>query len=253
MHFTAFCKAHGHRDPAALRVHHVEDWLASMDTWAKSTRALFITFIKAVFNFGAAQGYLDQNPLKGLKRRSTGRRQRVLTPDERTKILSEGNEQFRDFIALLDQTGCRPFSEGARITADDVAFDKGKVVLAKHKNAKKTGRPRVIYPPPTVLDRMKELAAQWPVGPLYRNRLGNPWTPDTVGKYVKRVCERLGIEGVSSYTIRHDFLSNALANGVPVEVLAKIAGNTPKVIWSNYDQTDKMDEVLKAAARKARG
>ena len=249
LHFKAFCADLGHRDPAGLRVHDIETWLDGRDTWAKSTRALFITIVKAVCNWVVAQGYLDANPIKALKRRKTGRRERMLTADERERIKAEGSEQFRDFVTLLEMTGCRPFSEAARITAADIDFEKGRAVLVKHKTGKKTGRPRLIYFPPEVLPRVRELADRHPTGPILRNRLGNPWTPDTFGKYVKRVCERLRIEGVTSYTIRHSFISNALTKGVPVEVVAQLAGNSPRVIHSNYSQIDKMDDALRAAAR----
>jgi integrase len=248
-----FCETFGHRDPATLKVHEVEEWLGRMDTWADSTQALFITIIKAVFNWAEQQQYLAQNPIKKLKRRSTGRRRRVLTPDEGERIKAEVSEGFRDFLTSLELTGCRPFSEAARITARDIDWEKGRAMLIKHKTAKKTGRPRLIYFPPSLLARLHELAERYPEGPLLRNRLGQPWTADTAGKYLKRVCRKLGIEGVTSYTIRHSFISSALVKGVPVETVAVLAGNTPKTIWSNYDQVDRMHEALQAAAIKAVG
>lgn len=253
MHLKRFCADLGHRDPAVIRVHEVETWLSEQDSWSKTTRALFITILKAAFNFGCEQGYLDQNPIKKLKRKKTGRRHRVLTEDEKARIKAGGSEDFRDFIAVLEGTGCRPFSEAAKLTAADIDFGKGRAVLAKHKTAKKTERPRIIYFPAALLARLKELAERWPTGPLLRNRLGNGWRANTFQKYVKRVCEKLGIHGVTPYTIRHSFITSALVSGVPVEVVAVLAGNTPQVIHSNYDQTDKMNDALRAAAEKAGG
>lgn len=251
MHLNAFCKAYGHRDPATLKVYEVEEWLAKQETWAASTRALFITIIKAVFNWAADQDYLHVNPLKKLKRRKTGRRNRVLSEEERTAIMGAVSQDFRDFLELLHLTGCRPFSEGAKLTAADVDLEKGRALLVKHKTHKKTNRPRLIYFPPPLLEKIRERAERYPTGPLFRNRLDAAWTADTVGKYVKRVCLKLKIEGVTSYTIRHSFISSALVKGVPVEVLAVLAGNTPAVIHAHYDQVDKMDEALRAAADKA--
>ncbi len=247
----AFCESFGHRDPATLKVHEVEEWLEQRDTWANSSKALFITIIKAVFNWADEQQYIGQNPIKKLKRRSTGRRRRVLTSGERERIKAEVSEDLRDFLTTLELTGCRPFSEAAKLTAQDIDWEKGRAMLIKHKTAKKTGRPRLIYFPPPLLARLKERAERYPEGPLFRNRLGNPWTSDTAGKYLRRACEKLGIEGVTSYTIRHSFISTALVKGVPVETVAVLAGNTPKTIWSSYDQVDRMHEALQAAAIKA--
>lgn len=251
LHLNAVCSKLGHRDPASLKVYEVEEWLDAQESWSKSTRALFITIIKAVFNWADDQGYVTPNPIKKLKRRSTGRRRRVLSEEERGRIMAAVSQDFRDFLELLQMTGCRPFSEGARITAADVDFDRGRAVLAKHKTAKKTDRPRLVYLPPGLLEKVRERAGRYPTGPLYRNRLGNGWSADTVGKYVKRVCLKLKIEGVTSYTIRHSFISAALVKGVPVEVLAVLAGNTPAMIHKHYDQCDKMDEALREAAKKA--
>lgn len=132
-------------------------------------------------------------------------------------------------------------------------FEKGRAVLAEHKTAKKTGRPRVIYFPKPALDRLRELAADRPTGPLLVNRHGVAWTPNTAGTYLRRVCKRLGIEGVSSYTLRHSWITNALVKGVPVEVVAELAGNTPQVVHRNYSQIDKMTDALREAAEKSAG
>lgn len=250
-HLRAFCDSLGHRDPITLKVYEVEEWLEKKETWGPSTRALFITIIKAVFNFGEEQGYLSANPLKKLKRRSTGRRKRVLTPEEKERIKAAVSEDFRDFLTVLEMTGCRPFSEAAKLTAADIDFGKGRAVLAEHKNARKTQRPRVIYFPAKLLERLRVLAERRPSGPLLVNRFGAAWTADTAGKYFKRVCKKLGIEGATSYTLRHSFISVGLADGVPVEVLAVLAGNTPAVIHKHYDQVDKMEDALRAAAERA--
>jgi integrase len=252
-HLNAFCEKLGHRDPATIKVHEVETWLEGRDTWAKTTRALFITIIKSVYNWGEEQGYLATNPIKKLKRRSTGRRKRLLTAEERGRIEGAVNERFRDFLFILSQTGCRPFSELAKLTAEMIDFQAGRAVLEKHKTAKKTGRSRAIYFPPAALARLKELAVLRPTGPLLVNRYGKAWTAGTAGSYVRRVCKKLGIKNVSSYTVRHSWITNALVNGVPVEVVAHLAGNTPAVIHKNYSQIDQMTDALREAATKAVG
>lgn len=249
-HLKPFVEKFGHRDPASIKVHEVEEWLDARDTWAGSTKALFITIIKAVFNWSVEQGYLDENPIRKLKRRSTGRRRRMLTPEEKEKIKAAASEGLRDFLMVLEGTGCRPFSEAARLTAADIDFEKGRAILEKHKNAKK-GKVRTLYFPPHVLSRLKELAERYPEGVLLRNRLGLPWSKNNTSKYIARICKRLGIEGVTSYTIRHAFISTALVKGVPIDVIAQLAGNSPDVIRKNYSQLDLMDEALRAAAQRA--
>jgi integrase len=252
-HLKAFCDKLGHRDPMTIKVHEVETWLEGQETWAKTTRALFITIIKSVFNWAEEQGYVSANPIKKLKRGNTGRRKRLLTAEERKRIEGAVSARMNDFLFILSQTGCRPFSELAKLTADMIDFEKGRAVLEVHKTAKKTGRVRQIYFPPPALERLKELAVLRPTGPLLVNRYGTAWTANTAGYYIRRVCKKLGIKGVSSYTIRHSWITGALVRGVPVEVVAELAGNSPAVIHKNYSQIDKMTEALQAAAKKAVG
>ncbi len=248
----AFSKALGHRDPCSLKVHEIESWLDEQENWGESTKALFISTIKAVFNFGEEQGHFSQNPIKKLKRRSTGKRERVLSPEERTRIKATVSDRMRDFLELLEQTGCRPFSEGAKLTAADIDFEKGRSIRRKHKTQKK-GKTRTLYFPPTILARLKELAATYPTGPLLRNSRGNAWTRANVSSYLLRVGEKLGIAPVSAYVWRHGYIGNALVRGVPVDVVAELVGNSPSVIRSNYSHLELMDEAMAAAAVKAIG
>ncbi len=253
MHLRAFNASLGHRDPATLKVHEVETWLDEQETWSASTKALFITILKAVFNHAEQQGYLAVNPIKKLKRRKTGRRDRVVTPEERGKILGAMSANFRDFVTFLDLTGCRPFSEAARITADDIQFDHGRVVLHRHKTRKKTGKPRVIYATEAAIELLKRLVEEHPAGPVFTNRFGNGWSKNNAGKYIARVCKKLGIEGVTLYNLRTTYISNALVNGVPIEVVAALCGNSPQVIHQHYNSVDKIETAMRAAAQKALG
>ena len=250
IHFKKFCQQFGHRDAAGLKPHEVNDWLATLDTWGNATRALCISYIKAAFNFGAEEGRFSVSPLLKLRRRSTGRRDAVLTDTQRESILGAVSPAFRDFLELLIATGCRPFSEAAKLTAGMVDFGKSRAVLSEHKNAKK-GKARVIYFPAAILPRLRELAAAHPTGPIFRNRLGLPWSADCAARYFRRACKTLGIEGVTLYNLRHTWISEAIAGGIPAETVATLAGNTPQVIHKNYLQLDKMADVLRAAAEKA--
>src|SRR5580700_7245960 len=76
-------------------------------------------------------------------------------------------------------TGCRP-GEVAKVTAADCDLAAGIWVLAKHKTAKKTGTPRVIYLPPEAVELTRELVAKHPEGPLFLNSRGQPWTRNAI-------------------------------------------------------------------------
>jgi hypothetical protein len=85
-----------------------------------------------------------------------------LTDAERAEILAAiKDKKFRDFVFALQQTGCRP-SEDARLTAADVRLDLGVWVLDRHKAAKKTGKPRVVYLNEIMLELSRSLVAMRP-------------------------------------------------------------------------------------------
>jgi integrase len=189
--------------------------------------------VKAVMNWAVSEGYLDASPLAKLRRRKIARRGRILSPDERGRILAAVSPAFRDFLRVLEQTGFRPFSEVARLAAADVDFGQGRAVLKKHKNAGK-GKQRVIYFPAALLTRLAELAAERPTGPLLRNRLGNKWTPSNVGHYLERV--EVGLEPFVCYDFRHSYVTDALTKGVPVEVVAELVGTSARVIHAQYGE-----------------
>ena len=263
-----FCDAFGHRRPETLKPHEVNDWLDGLESRAKprprrpggpkpepkplagSSKALIVTMVKAVFNWAATEGYVASSPLAKLTRRKIARRERVLTPDEYRRVAAAAAPGFRDFLTVLAMTGCRPFSEAARLTAADIDFGKGRTVFARHKNAGK-GKIRVVYYPPAVLARLRELAAERPTGPLLVNARGTAWDEDNVSHYLRTVADRAGIERFPCYALRTTYISAALARGVPVETVAALCGNSPKVIHAHYNSVDKMEDVLRAAAEKA--
>lgn len=260
-HLKKFCERFGHRDPASLKAHEVNDWLDSLSRKPRkadagpvplgpSTKAAVVMTVKAVMNWAASEDRLAENPLAKLRRRKVARRERVLSADERRRAAAAVSPHFRDFLAVLEQTGCRPFSEAAKLTAGGIDWENGSALLKAHKTADK-GKRRVVFFPPALLARLAELAARHPAGPLLRNRLGNAWTRSNVGKYLDRVGRGLGVEPFVAYSYRASYITDALIKGVPVEVVAELVGTSAKMIWQHYASVARRPDALKAAALKA--
>ena len=244
-----FCEVYGHRDVMSLKTFEVNDWLEKTG-WAESTKAQFIASFKAVFNWAIREGYLAESPVPGLRRRKYAKRSRVLLPAERDRVMEAAPPYFRDFLDFIALTGCRPYSEAAKLTADMVDWENGRVILLNHKNAKH-GKPRVLYLPTKLLERLKELADERPHGALFRNSVGKEWTRHNGNGFLRRILKRLGLPDGTTYAFRHSWITNSLASGIPVEVVAELCGNSPQMIYEHYNQMDKMSDVLRAAAEKA--
>lgn len=251
-YFKRFCEVFGHRKAESLKPFEVNDWLDSLPVSA-STKALALSMLKAGFAWGEREGYFTASPLKAVRKRKMARRERILTEAEVAAFLAACKPYWRDFFALLRLTGMRPMSEAGAITAADLDHERKRAILWKHKNAKKTGKPRVIYFEPQAWEIVTRYAALRPSGPIFRTGTGSPLTSRAMKDYVTYACERAGVERFPVYTLRHTMLTDALGKGVPIEVLAQLAGNSPHIIRENYAKLgdDIMADVLQKAAAMA--
>ncbi len=127
----------------------------------------------------------------------------------------------------MQETGCRP-SEVARVTADNVNLELGVWVFADHKTVQKTGKPRIVYLTPAMVELTKRLMAEHPDGPLFRGpRGGKPFTRNGIRCRFKRLRKKLPhLKGLIAYAYRHSFATDALVNGVGIAQVAELLGHT---------------------------
>jgi integrase len=210
--------------------------------------------VLAALNFGVRKLNLPPHPLRHVRPGTCERRDRVLSEQERRAIREAVTGAFADYARALELTGARPFSEVAKITAADVDLVKGTWTLRKWKNSrKKKGVKRTIYLVPEMVDMTRRLAAQYPEGPLFRNSIGKPWTRQTLTARFRALGERLEIGELTAYAVRHGYITDALARGVPAAVVAELCGTSIQTIEKHYRHLDVKHDVLRDAALKAVG
>ena len=141
-----FAHALGQRPLSQLKGIEVSSWLAACPTWkAAWTFNRVLGTIRRAFNWGLEQDLLptSRNPTVRIKKK-TPRSQRLPMSDEQfAALLRKAAPIYKRVLMFLKFTGCRP-KEMATIKWKDVRLEERKVVLAEHKTAKKTGKPRVI-------------------------------------------------------------------------------------------------------------
>ena len=153
-----FCDTHGRRMPFDLKPFHIHRWLDAHPTW-KGSRGHAISSIKRAFSWAMAEGLIDRNPIQGVKKPASGRRERTLSKEECEQILSSiHDERFREFVFALQETGCRP-GEVASLTAANVDLALGVWTFEQHKTAHKTRKPRVVYLTPAMIVPLPESLA----------------------------------------------------------------------------------------------
>src|ERR1700677_5085965 len=146
---------------------HVTRWLDSHPGWKGSRRCAVIA-LKRAYNFCEEQGLIPTNPVKRVRKPTAVRRERILTAEERQEIFQAiKDKEFREFVLALQETGCRP-GEVARVAAANFNEDLGAWVFQDHKTKKKTGKARVVYLTPGMIELTKRSMIEFPEGPLFR-------------------------------------------------------------------------------------
>jgi site-specific recombinase XerD len=246
-----FVGRHGHRTVAALKPHHITDWINSHANWGDSTQRGAITAVKVALAWCEREGYIDRDPVRTVRRPGQTRRTRTLTPDERREIRELFTDSFGDFLDALTWTGARP-SEIVRLEARHINWAAG-IALMPGKTTRVTGKPIVLTMTAPMLELCRRLAAQNDAGPLFRNRKGDPWTVSSVAARMTRLKGRVSLAGVSAYTYRHSFVTDALERGVPVTDVAELVNHANVQTTMVYNHIKDRTEHLRRQAAKATG
>jgi integrase len=220
--------------------------------WGHNSQVTGRAIVRACLNWGVDQGYLTHSPLGRLKAGSYHRRERILTPEERFEIKKHIRDgMFSDFFFFLEQTGCRPFSEAAKITPEMIDWTESSITFTKHKNARK-GKARTIYLTERVREMMRRRAAGRKPGELvFHTRNGEAFAGNNTVQRVRRFERLCGIPRFSLYALRHSYIVEALERGLSSDIIAELVGNTAKTISRYYNHLDQKKNTLREAARLA--
>lgn len=235
-----------------LRKKHVRSWLAKSGYNPTSANKA-LGAVKRAFNWAVEEELIPKSPIAHLRKPRPVTRDRVLSAEERLLILSSIKDAaFRHFVNAMTLTGCRP-GEIARVTAEHVDLTAGVWTFHKHKTAKKTGKPRVVYLPPEALEMSRVLVAAHHEGPLFRNTRGVQWTRNAVRIRFRRLRKKFPqLKGVVAYTYRSSYATDALASGVQDATVAALLGHTnTDTLHRFYARLSHKTGHLKDAAEKA--
>jgi integrase len=226
-------------------------WLTRLPV-SDTTKAIRIRSVSACLGWAVRNGRLADNPVKRVTRPRgrTRSESAVIGPDDHSKLLAAASPDFRLVLRLLYATGCRP-GELQRITTETFYPEAGLVKLNEHK-ADRTGRPRLIYLPPDVLELLKTQAARHRSGPLLRSRKGVPWNTHSIGGAMTRTREKAGVTA-TAYGYRHTFATDGLANGLPEAHVAELLGHcSTTMLHKHYAHLTAKAGVLRLAAAAVR-
>ncbi len=245
---------------ADLLPRHVENWIdREHDECSDTTKNDLMKGVNRAINWGIKKRYLKFNPLVGMEKPSRRPREVVLTQDQfRTMIGFVKDEEFRDYLEFLWQTGCRAME----VRIIEARHVDGSVVTLAASEAKGKRRPRTIYLNDVALAIVKRRCKLFPTGPIFRDTKGRPWTANTVrlrfkrrtktkkGEKIYGLSVKMGIPGLCATTLRHSWATNALKNKTDVATASILMGHSdPATLLRNYQHLAKDQEFLQNAAK----
>jgi integrase len=234
---------------------HVTKWM-DRNVWNPTSRNRAASSVKRAFNHALDQGLLKDNPFQRLRKDQPLRRERIVEPGEREKIFGAIRDRaFREFLFAITETGARP-GEVRKLTREFINLECGLWVFPprKSKTGKRTGKPRVIYLTPPMVELTKQLLARVPEGPLFRNTRGKPWTRNAVRIRFRNLRSKFPeLKGIVAYCYRHTYTTEGLVKGVPIATMAELLGHeSTRMIDEAYGHLAEKREHLRDAARKVR-
>ncbi|MEZ6051226.1 MAG: hypothetical protein R3C02_07540 [Planctomycetaceae bacterium] len=174
---------------SSLKPIHVIRWYEARN-WNETNRYNAVRSIKRPFNWAIRQGRLNVSPLRNLERPTPRRRDAFVTRQQFEIILSQiSDECFREYLSFMYETGARP-QEMSIIEARYCDLSANRIVIPASQ-AKGKRHPRVIYFTDDLAPMIERRGREFPTGPLFRNRRGQPWNKMSMNCRMRRLRVRL--------------------------------------------------------------
>ncbi|HON68939.1 MAG TPA: site-specific integrase [Phycisphaerae bacterium] len=210
---------------------------------AAGTVRHYLKAAAAVLEWARGQGWLECEPVAPKVPKGV-RKARDVEPGKLADALDDLPDRAGHILRFIAATGCRP-SEACKLEWSQVHLEAGICILPGHKTAKKTGKPRTIYltDEASVILRAMLPKGEVPTGPVFRSRLGEPYTSSGL----RSILRRHG--GINPYSLRHTFAQTAL-DTLPMEDVATLLGHADLATVQTYCQI--RDRRAVAAAKSIR-
>ena len=240
--------AFGHLPLDRIAPGNVDAWFDRCSVKAPGNANKALALLRQIMNHAVSSGLVAMNPARRTRMNPRPRLTRFLSAEEIVRLHEALGRCVAerpawagqaDLIRLLLYTGCRK-SEIKNLNWSEVEGDTLRLADSK------TG-PRTVYlsaDARAVIDRQRDGN-----GPFVFPSPVNPEKP--VGKNLalwNRVRELAGLSGVRLHDLRHSYASQAVMNGVPLPVVARLLGHSHVRMTMRYAHVGDR-EVIAASER----
>ena len=176
---------------------------------------------------------------------------KILTPSEIDLVFNEGltNDRDRAIFAICLYTACR-INECVTLRTTDVYYRQGIVrpeIVFRKGNTKGKLATRCI---PVIEDLRRMLLNYYPSPrtwfyfPGLGKKKGHIHS-DSAGRILRRACDKVGVQGVSTHSFRRTSLTLMSNEGIPLRIIQEISGHR------SLEELQKYLEVTDAQVRGA--
>lgn len=199
----------------------------------------YLRHIKAALSFALDKGYIKKKPKIRMYRKDDRDLPRIILPEDIKKILEKALEKDADLWRLFTfylWTATRR-REGLGLEWPRVRLDRWTCIVRG-----KGGRERLIPLLPAAVDVLEPVRRD--IGRVFPD-----WHPDTVSHRFHEIARACGVEA-RLHDLRHSAVSYMLASGIPIQVVAQIAGHRQLATTKIY--THILEDVLVREMQKLR-
>ncbi|MEJ2733324.1 MAG: tyrosine-type recombinase/integrase [Anaerolineae bacterium] len=223
-------------EPSQLTSQDFQEWVVGLrQRVATATVDQRISKVKTFFNWCVAEGFLDDNPAKVLKRPKKNWQPDPLSSEEVDILLQaarHGHSSARNYaiLCVLLDSGMRN-GELAHLRPSDVSIKTGEIKIYGAKG----GKSRTVL----IGKRAKEALWRWMMQRpdnaeyLFCTRDGRPLIRERLAFIVRHIGERVGIK-VYPHRLRHTFALMFLKNGGDPYTLQYLLGHEDMTVTREY-------------------
>ncbi len=217
-----------------------------------------VSCVRRLFAWATVEARLvAANPIAGIKCRRNGHRRRILSRQERVKLLRASRPAFRLFMVAMIETIGRPreirelrwgelhVSGSPAWTAADVVAGRAFFRLDRFKGQRARRDQQAVRTIPVSPRLGRLLVRLWGGGRpadsfVLAGERGRPWTCNAVRCQFRRVRQRanvaadLGGENVVAYSLRHTGATDAVGAGIKGFTLAELMGHSDIRMTQRY-------------------
>jgi integrase/recombinase XerD len=187
-------------------------------------------------------GYINENPLKKLKyKKIENNHFKVWSEHEYEKFISLCDTPYKEFLRFMWLTGCRPI-EAINLKWSDIDHASKNIILRCDKN-RAVNR---FFPLDQTLDLL--LHSIIPKGLNVFTHKSKPLNGDSVYQYAKHRLNKLGLNNLTIYGLRHSFSNRLSQEGVNAFLIQKLMGHadiSTTMTYQNFSDAQILESLQK--------